>query len=763
MAGTNAGGIYLNTDSGFGSFLDKISGLVDASVKSRDELRGLSAAGYAGLSPDDSPGQSLLDRLKGAVGLSTNMPTARTAPLSADPLGAAPQQGAYASAGMAAQQQPDSPSMQMSGSGTSAVAQPTPKGFTSGTTPAEKLSALNGKSLASNNALIQDYLHTGGQNLNPNELAWCAAAVNASLQQSGIKGTGSNLAKSFLNFGETTPTPKPGDIAVFSRGDPNGPLGHVGFYMGDAPNGDVRVLAGNQGGGGVNERVLPASKLLDIRTAPGLNGPQSNPAMAYAPSAQQNAPASQAIATAAPQDGGQDPLPPRRPVEFGGPSDVAPAQVATPTADPAPVATPQVAQVGTPVQQAAPTPVQPGSTLPGAGLSVEQREQIKQLVLNPATRALGLQLWQQSVAPKDGFTLKPGEQRYDARGRLIVGVPEKDTPVTVAGGSTLVDPRTGRKIFEGEKDAKWQIGTNPDGSSFAWNPSEPTAARVPLSTGVKETKYSTFQNPDGTTLAYDPTNPSKPPVRLTPPDAKTGYQKTTAFKAGDVVEGPDGKPSLLTGQGTNVTVNNAVNPILKGLGEQFVTNAEGARAAADTVRAIQNARSQIEAPGGIISGQFANQALTLQKIGAALGVTDPAKIQNTETFRTQIKPIVLETVKGLGAGSGISNADRDFALQAVGGDITLDGGSIRRVLDITERAARSKVDRHNALADEMVKTQPDLAAVGPMLRIAPPEAYSPPSLPQLSTQPQRTTPLAAPATSQDGWTDLGNGVRIRPK
>lgn len=150
------------------------------------------------------------------------------------------------------------------------------------------------------------------------------------------------------------------------------------------------------------------------------------------------------------------------------------------------------------------------------------------------------------------------------------------------------------------------------------------------------------------------------------------------------------------------TFNNTVNPILAAAGERFSDSLKSATAAAETVRSIQNARAQIDAPGGIITGTAAEQQLALQKIGAAFGVADPRAIQNTETFRTQIKPIVLETVKGLGSGSGISNADRDFALEAVGGRITLDGGTIRRVLDITERANREKIERHNAMANGLL-------------------------------------------------------------
>jgi uncharacterized protein (TIGR02594 family) len=99
------------------------------------------------------------------------------------------------------------------------------------------------------NAALKDYLQTGGQNLDPKSLAWCAAYANSTLQQAGYKGTGSNMARSFLEWGQDVDPGKAarGDLAVFGRGDPNGPYGHVGFIDQINPDGTIRLLAGNQG------------------------------------------------------------------------------------------------------------------------------------------------------------------------------------------------------------------------------------------------------------------------------------------------------------------------------------------------------------------------------------------------------------------------------------------------------------------------------------------------------------------------------------
>lgn len=113
-------------------------------------------------------------------------------------------------------------------------------------------------------AALRDFLTTGGQNLDPATYAWCAAAVNSSLQQAGYKGTGSNMARSFLQYGDPVKEPQQGDIAVFTRGNPRGPYGHVGFFSGYNPDGSIKVLGGNQSNA-INYQSYPANRLLGYR------------------------------------------------------------------------------------------------------------------------------------------------------------------------------------------------------------------------------------------------------------------------------------------------------------------------------------------------------------------------------------------------------------------------------------------------------------------------------------------------------------------
>lgn len=145
-----------------------------------------------------------------------------------------------------------------------------PLGFQEGgsVSPIDRVLEIGRTALGMNeneqNAALRDYLATGGQNLDPATTAWCAAYVNATLNQAGLEGSGSLAARSFLDVGTPVDEPQPGDLAVFWRGSPDDWRGHVGFYQGMDPEGNILVLGGNQGDA-VSVAPYPQERLLGYR------------------------------------------------------------------------------------------------------------------------------------------------------------------------------------------------------------------------------------------------------------------------------------------------------------------------------------------------------------------------------------------------------------------------------------------------------------------------------------------------------------------
>jgi uncharacterized protein (TIGR02594 family) len=74
---------------------------------------------------------------------------------------------------------------------------------------------------------------------NPTGLSipWCAVFANMILTRTGYTGTGSAAARSFAQYGRAASGPAPGVIAVWPH--------HVGFVVGPAGPGRIRVVSGN--------------------------------------------------------------------------------------------------------------------------------------------------------------------------------------------------------------------------------------------------------------------------------------------------------------------------------------------------------------------------------------------------------------------------------------------------------------------------------------------------------------------------------------
>lgn len=94
-------------------------------------------------------------------------------------------------------------------------------------------------------------------------VAWCSAFVNACLSWSGVKGTNSAAARSFLAWGRPQKKPELGSITIFWRVRKDGWQGHVGFFLKEQGN-YIYVLGGNQSDE-VNIQGYHKSKLLGYR------------------------------------------------------------------------------------------------------------------------------------------------------------------------------------------------------------------------------------------------------------------------------------------------------------------------------------------------------------------------------------------------------------------------------------------------------------------------------------------------------------------
>jgi len=114
----------------------------------------------------------------------------------------------------------------------------------------------------SNPRITQYHAHTNIAGYD-DKASWCSSFVNWSLAQAGIVGTGSALARSWLDWGDALDAPRVGCIVVLSRDDPMGWKGHVGFFL-RADEENLHLLGGNQLEQ-VREHFYPRANLLGYR------------------------------------------------------------------------------------------------------------------------------------------------------------------------------------------------------------------------------------------------------------------------------------------------------------------------------------------------------------------------------------------------------------------------------------------------------------------------------------------------------------------
>ena len=115
---------------------------------------------------------------------------------------------------------------------------------------------------ASNPRIVEYNAHTNLVGYD-DKISWCSSFLNWCLANAGQRGTGSALARSWLEWGRALDTPVYGCVVVLSRDDPASWKGHVSFYLRhDAET--IYLFGGNQLGE-VRELDYPLASVLGYR------------------------------------------------------------------------------------------------------------------------------------------------------------------------------------------------------------------------------------------------------------------------------------------------------------------------------------------------------------------------------------------------------------------------------------------------------------------------------------------------------------------
>lgn len=115
----------------------------------------------------------------------------------------------------------------------------------------------------SSNPRITEYHENTNIHGYDDKVAWCSSFLNWVFTTVGYSGTGSALARSWLEWGEPILQPCMGCVVILEREVPNGWQGHVGLFL-KIKNENIYLLGGNQLDE-VREHCYPLTSVLGYR------------------------------------------------------------------------------------------------------------------------------------------------------------------------------------------------------------------------------------------------------------------------------------------------------------------------------------------------------------------------------------------------------------------------------------------------------------------------------------------------------------------
>ena len=136
--------------------------------------------------------------------------------------------------------------------------------------------------------------------------------------------------------------------------------------------------------------------------------------------------------------------------------------------------------------------------------------------------------------------------------------------------------------------------------------------------------------------------------------------------------------------------------------KNFAEAHENARLAADALGSVNRTLPTID---NMFTGAGAELKLNISRYTRAFGVdvVDPSTITDTETYIAESGRRVAQYITNLGAGTGLSDADREYAKQVVAGNITVDATSLKRLLGVIKQNAQRTISNYNTTRSDIEK------------------------------------------------------------
>lgn len=134
--------------------------------------------------------------------------------------------------------------------------------------------------------------------------------------------------------------------------------------------------------------------------------------------------------------------------------------------------------------------------------------------------------------------------------------------------------------------------------------------------------------------------------------------------------------------------------------KRFTEAAEKAQKSADSIRTIDQTFGNID---NMFTGFGAEFRKDVARFANVFGIelADPEVVTNTETYIARSATRVADYITNLGAGTGLSDADREFAKAVVGGSESLNAETLKKLLGMLREDAVIRIENYNSLRDDV--------------------------------------------------------------
>jgi hypothetical protein len=116
------------------------------------------------------------------------------------------------------------------------------------------------------------------------------------------------------------------------------------------------------------------------------------------------------------------------------------------------------------------------------------------------------------------------------------------------------------------------------------------------------------------------------------------------------------------------------------------------------LEAMENLLSIVDEEGGVITGFGADIELALKSLGNRFGA-DFSDVATTQEYIGLVGNQVAQVITAFGAGTGLSDADREFAKGIAGGQITMDKKALKRLVKIMKDKGKRQIELYNQRVD----------------------------------------------------------------